>query len=330
VTVDATTPSFFGHIFGLTSQHVTASAVASLTSTWAPCGTGTGNTCYAIWAGDQSCSAFGVSFGSGTYPTGGGGGGTRITGGVHSNGSLNVGGGGSTFGATTYGTGCTVAPSSWASNSNVFASGPTAQAPVTTWPINYALDFPACSGSACTGPGGTPSFCTSATTAASETLQTYTPANLFSGNIYCDVGSGTASTPTTWNGTITAQGPGIEATFVAGKVIISGGSSIMPCGYSTSGYTVSGCSAAVPAPLTTNYPMIYAVGTGTAIDDSAGGNSFSGDMFAPNGTANIGGGSWTVFVEAWDVYAPGGGFTGDGPSDSGSGTGSTGVTALVQ
>jgi Flp pilus assembly protein TadG len=330
VTVNASTPTFFGRIFGLTSQNVTASAVASLTSTWAPCSTGTGNTCYAIWAGDTSCSHFGVSFGSGTYPTGGGGGGTRITGGVHSNGSLNVGGGGSNFGPTTYGTGCTVAPSSWANNGNTFVSGPTAQAPVTTWPINYAIDFPPCSGSACTGPSGTPSFCTSATTAASETLQTYTPANLFSGNIYCDVGSGTASTPTTWNGTITVQGGPVESTFVAGNVIINGGSSITACGYSTSGYTASGCSAAVPVPTTGNYPMIYAVGTGTAIDDSAGGNGFTGDMFAPNGTANIGGGTATLFIEAWDIYAPGGGWTGDGPSDSGTGSGSTGVTALVQ
>jgi Flp pilus assembly protein TadG len=331
VTVDATTPSFFGHIFGLTSQHVTASAVASLTSSYTPCASA-GSQCYAIFAMDTSCSTSNPPVAFGLAPLSPTGGGTHITGGVHSNGSMNVGGGGSSFGPTTYGngSGCTMLPSNWNITGNTFTSGPTAEAPILTYPINYANDFPACSGGACTGPGGTPSFCTSATTATSETLQTYTPANMFSGNIYCDVGSGTASTPTTWNGTITVQGGPVESTFVAGKVIINGGSSITACGYATSGYTVSGCSAAVPVPTTGNYPMIYAVGAGTPIDDSAGGNFFSGDMFAPNGTVNIGGGSWTVFVEAKDIYAPAGGFTGDGPQISGGGSGTTGTTALVQ
>ena len=40
---------------------------------------------------------------------------------------------------------------------------------------------------------------------------------------------------------------------------------------------------------------------GTSIDDSSGGNTFKGDLFAPNGTINIGGGSWTTFAEGLDV-----------------------------
>ena len=56
------------------------------------------------------------------------------------------------------------------------------------------------------------------------------------------------------------------------------------------------------------------------IDDSAGGTAFHGDLFAPNGTINIGGGTWTTFAEGNDISAPGGGFTGDGPLETGTGS----------
>jgi hypothetical protein len=237
-----------------------------------------------------------------------------------------AGGGGSSFGPTFYGTGCTVSPSGFAGQGNTFTSGPTAQAPSITWPIDYSTDFPACSGAACTGPGGTPSFCTSSSTAASETLQSYNPINLTSGNIYCDVGTGTASTPSTWNGAITVSGTA-EATFVGGSVTISGGDNLTACGYATAGYTASACSSAVPAPNTTNYPIIYAVQGG--INASGGGDTFLGDMFAPKGTVTIGGGTETIFVEAKDISANGGGITGDGPSDA-TGSSLAGSVALLQ
>ena len=159
-----------------------------------------------------------------------GGGGTTITGGVHSNSSINVGGGGSHFGPTTYGngSGCLVSPSSYQQNSNSFTAGPTAIAPIT-WPIDYSTNFPDCGGTGqlgCTGPGGTPSFCTQATTATSETLHTYNPSNLSTGNIYCDVGTGTASLPSHLERHDQCrQEASPIVTFVAGSVTIRGGSS---------------------------------------------------------------------------------------------------------
>jgi hypothetical protein len=60
----------------------------------------------------------------------------------------------------------------------------------------------------------------------------------------------------------------------------------------------------------------------------------SGDVFVPNGTANVanqGNGVWTTFVQAQDIALnAGGGFTGDGP---GGGPGSSplpGADLLIQ
>ncbi len=54
-----------------------------------------------------------------------------------------------------------------------------------------------------------------------------------------------------------------------------------------------------------------------------------GDMFAPNGAIDMGGGSSTdSFLEGYDVTVPGGGFTGDGPSSAGSVSSFT--TSLIQ
>lgn len=336
VTVSAVTPSFFGAMLGLTSQNVKASATAA-SSGYPPC-TLAGNTCYAIFAMDQSCSNNGFT----------GGGGIHITGGVHSNGSMNVGGGGSSFGATTYGStsGCSVSPSGYSQQSNTFTSGPLAQAPILSWPIDYAtLDFPACSGSACTGPCDngassctstykTPSFCTEASNSASTwELDSYYPYTLLSGQIYCDVGTGNPNTPSTWNGTLLANQSGsttIESSYVAGTVKIGGGSKLEACGYSLSGYQASACNSTVPAPGAVNYPLAYATQTGTSIDASSGGGTLTGDLFAPNGTINIGGGSSTSFLEAQDVNWSSGGITGDGPNMSGSGSSTGGSSSLIQ
>jgi Flp pilus assembly protein TadG len=320
VTVTKTSPSFFAGVLGLSPFKVTSTAVASVK--WqTTCGT-PGSACYAVFAKDTSCTGSPVTFGGGTH----------ITGAINSNGSLNVGGGGSSFGATTYGNGlgCVVKPSGYKQQSNTFTSGPTQQAAITTWPADYSVDFPWCSGSACTGPDGTPSFCTQASTAATWTLQSYSPANLTSGNIYCGVGSGTPGDPSTWNGAMTVNtgGGSITATFVAGTVKLGGGDRLTACGFNTSGYSATTCSSAVPAPSTTNYPLIYAVKSGTAIDDSSGGGTFTGDMFAPNGTITMGGGTNTVsFLEGFDVSVPGGGFTGDGPTYS-SGSSSFSATLI--
>src|ERR1700685_3073350 len=101
VVVAVTAPSFFGKLLGVQSTNVSATSVAGETGPATTCPT-SGNSCDAVFALDTSCTGTPVVFGGGTH----------ITGGVSSNGSLNVGGGGSSFGPTTYGSGsgCTVSP----------------------------------------------------------------------------------------------------------------------------------------------------------------------------------------------------------------------------
>jgi hypothetical protein len=334
VSVHATTPTFFGKFLGLESENVGAKAVAGEVTTSTPCSPGIN--CYAIFAMDQSCSGTGVTFNGGGYD---------IKGGVHSNGSINTGGGGSSYGPTTYGTGCTKTTG----GGDTFTSGPTAEAPVTTWPINYATDFPACGGSgeAACGPSGTPSYCSAS--AASFTFTNSSPPS--SGYIYCAYGTGTESNPTTWNGTIAftggsigSSGSPVVATYVAGNVYTNSGSEFLEaCGYGTTGYVASTCQGTStqtpPNPVTSNYPVIYAVDTDTqaaaagdtyAVNLGGGGNSWQGDIFAPNGTVDIAAGSQTTgFIEGNDVYFLSGGITGDGPSANGTGS-STSSESLLQ
>ena len=326
VVLNLTVQSFFGHFLGVNSTNVSASATAKATGSSSLCAT-PGSTCYAIFAKDSSCTSghYGIQFS---------GGGNTITGGILANGSVSPGGGGSSFGPSTYGpsaSGCT-----WPTGSDTHVSGPTSEsALITTWPIDYSTDFPACTGAACTGPGGTPSFCTQSSTSTSWSLNT-----VVSGNIYCGVGTGTAGTPSTWNGAIAVGAGGVgssasplAATYVAGSVALNGGGDYLAaCGYSSTGYKVAACSSTVPTPTTPNYPLIYALGTSaTAINGGGGGSFFFGDLFAPNGTITFnGGGDTTSFLEGNDVVYTGGGLIGDGPSTSGSILGTTGSVALIQ
>jgi hypothetical protein len=287
---------------------------------------------------DSVCSSS-----SGVYFNGGG---YNILGGVHSNGSLSTGGGGSAFGPTTYGTG-----SGCLSNSgNTFTSGPTAEAAITTWPINYATDFPSCGGTgiACNA-AGTPSFCSAS--AASFTFSGPSPP--LSGYIYCAYGTGTKSTPTSWTGTIMFGGGGVGssgspvvASYVAGNVYAGSGSEYFAtCGYTSTApllYTASACKGSsgqtMPAPATGNYPQIYALdstsnvpsGDTYAVYLGGGSNNWLGDIFAPIGQVVIAAGSQTTgFIEAYDVGFVSGGITGDGPSDSGTTTSSGNSESLV-
>ncbi|MGH2868580.1 MAG: pilus assembly protein TadG-related protein [Solirubrobacteraceae bacterium] len=334
VSIQTTAPTLFGSIFGLSSQNVTASATAALQSNRTPCTT-TGSTCYALFAMNQpaSCSN-GIVFGGGVH----------VTGGVHSNGGINLGGGGSSWGPTSYGTGCTASEPGGNYKFSPGPNAPRAEAPTTSWPIDYSADFPACTGLSCTGPCDngsasctsaftTPGWCTSATNSSAETLQNVSPVNVSSGQIYCDVGSGTPGDPTTWNGAITANLNGglVKSTYVAGTVTFGGGTSAEACGYAQTGYQVSGCSAAVPAPSTTNYPLAYAVGaSSTAVNFGGGGGTLTGDIFAPNGTIVIGGGSTTSLLEGNLINWIAGGITGDGPTVSGTSDSATTSEALTQ
>lgn len=340
VTVNASSPSFFGKALGLTSARISASATAAVTGGSRIC-TSASISCLSIFAMSTSCTTNPVNF------TGGG---DDITGGVWSNGSISVGGGGSDFGAVNYGngSGCKVSPSEYEQQNNSFTSGPTASPPQTTWPIDYSKDFPACGGSgepACTGPcdvsttpcpaaNKTPSFCTQSSNATSWTLDSWYPYTLQSGNIYCGVGTGTASKPSTWNGQISANQSGstaIEATYVAGSFVIGGGSILTACGYSISGYKASGCSSSVPSPQTPNYPLVYVTST-SGFSYPGGGGALTGDVFAPAGPITWDGGGTTVtgMLEGQTVTWEGGGMTGDGPPAGSFGSTSGGTVSLLQ
>jgi Flp pilus assembly protein TadG len=321
VKVSSPTPVFFGRFLNLFSQNVSARAVAGRTAGTSCSSPVAGSSaCDAIFAKDSTCTDTGISI------TGGG---VDLTGGIQSNGSastVGMGNNGVLSGPLLVGntSGC-----AW--NGNTGGASAATHAPAAWWPIDYSLDFPACAGAACTGPSSTPSYCTQAWTSA--TAWAVSPA---SGNIYCDVGTGTAGNPSTWTGQINVSvGSGtMKATYVAGSVSLSSsaGAISQPCGYAASGYLSSGCTAAVPKPATTNYPIIYAASSSSTAITVAGGNgTIDGDLFALNGTVNFGGGQTSSlgFIEGNKVVVSGGGLSGDGPTTSTPAT-SFGDVALLQ
>jgi Flp pilus assembly protein TadG len=313
VTVNATVQGVLGGIFGIHSEQVTGKATAQVTSTSTSTQCVTkGSNCYAIFAMSTSCSG-GVTFQGGGY---------NIQGGIWSNGGLNSGGGGSSFGPTYYGKSCTPLTG----GGDTFRSGPTGEPAQTTWPIDYSKSpyFPACSGSSCTGPLGTPSYCTYAST--SNYSFTASPAN----GIYCDVGSSkTPSDPATYTGAVSFNNGGWgcasspsnypQATFLAGTIASTAGSM---------------CIEAYNYP--TNHLIFYAASSSsTAINDAGGSDIFDGDFFAPAGGITINAGSQEFgFLEGQNVTMTAGGIIGDGPPDTGGtaggGTTTSAVASLIQ
>jgi hypothetical protein len=307
VTATNTSPTFFAKLFGIGSASESASATASYTTATSGGCANPGVNCYAIFTKDSSPSSVGLSL------TGGG---FHINGGIHSNCNLSLGGGGSQFGPTTYGSasGCSAGSGGGGSS---FTSGPTAEAATNTWPIDYSTYFPACSGAACTGPNGTPSFCT-----ASAPNYNFTTGSQFgTGGIFCAYGTGTPGTPSTWNGAISFNNGGFSSTnasFIGGTISQNAG------GISLTAYDyVSGASK--------NYPLFYATSSSSSAISLVGGSTtYLGDMFVPNGGVSMtGGGTLTTFIEAQDVTWTNGGVTGDGPLDTGSGATTTGSDSLT-
>jgi hypothetical protein len=309
-------------ITNTSTSTVTSTSTGTVTSM--SCAT-VGNGCLALFASGTRC---GADSGANSDPIVIGGG-VNITGGAWSDGSINLGGGGTTFGPLTYKTGCSISPTgttnppTYKQNSNTFNGGfPVAAAALAPWPLDYSVDFPSCSSPSCSGPLGTPSFCTKASTASPWSIQSYTPATLFTGQIYCAVGSGSAKTPSTWNGALVIGGGAVSSTFIAGSISTDGGNQLAACGYSAGGFAASTCSA--PAPATSNYPLFYAVTGGIS---EPGGTNLKGDWFAPKGTIMVGGGTdFVSFLQAVTVNMSAGGISGDGPPSSGGTIGSTSTT----
>lgn len=312
-TVTVTTPlpssSFFAAavsaLFGNTTQ--TAVARASWKIAGSNCTT-TGGRCAFIFANDNSCSGPGV-----TIQTSGSSG--AVTGTVISNAGISWSASGNP-GGTAYATenvNCGGATgSNWAGKTTYSVSPYWPN----DWPINYANIYSACGTGmsfACTGPSGTPSYCTVAAVSPNGNFGG-TGVALTGNQFYCAVGTGTASNPATWNGSITIPSSftGTNATFIGGTISISTKASVSP-------YTGSALLA-------------YATGSGdsstcsaNAISLTGDGNTgtVSGDVFAPNGGAcvNIGGNeTYSGFIQAYDVwYSSNGNDTGDGPITSSSG-----------
>lgn len=189
VKVDASTPSFFGHIFGLTSANVSASAVAGPSSS---------SGYDAIFASDTSCTgtvnATGVSITAS---------GVNILGGVESNGYLTVTGSPDSLGQTTYG-GPNLCTDNVTGTGDTFTSGPTPNSANVPWPVDY------------TSYGANPANCTYTSASTGTAFSWGTPGATIPPGVYCAL-----------NGTISITGSnvtGTGVTFIAKTIVITGAS----------------------------------------------------------------------------------------------------------
>jgi Flp pilus assembly protein TadG len=314
VNVTRTTPTFLGAFLGLSTATVGATAVAGR-GPGVPCAT-PGNSCYAIFATDTTCGT-----GHGITMNGSG---NTITGATHSDGSLNLSGGNQTLGPTTI-----ASPLSSCLNGSLSsdtyngASQPLTESPIGTWPDDYSQVLTACSSTGpitCTGPNGTPSYCTQAAPTFTFGSGQTTPV---SGNVYCAYGSTSGvnvANPATWTGAIDFQSAPlgsssspIQGTWIGGTITID-----------HKAYLSTQTS-------TPTYPLFYATGSGSscAVCMSASGNQLNGAIFAPNGLINFSGaGSTANFLEGKDVDFEGGNFSGDGPTAPSGATSGGGVSLL--
>jgi Flp pilus assembly protein TadG len=131
VSVTKTAPSFFGQLLGINSATITAGAAAKKNASATPS---------AVFSYDDSCSDQSMVLNGNSI---------TITGGVHSNGSFFNNSNYGVYGASTYGgpNGCSYTGNG---NNNTYggASGPTVDAKLEPWPVNYATSPPACTYSA--------------------------------------------------------------------------------------------------------------------------------------------------------------------------------------
>ncbi len=322
VNAAATSSGVFSAIAGISSTSQSAGAGASWTTSASACST-PGSGCDFIFADNNNCSntTNGVDLNLS--------GNTTVQGDIQSNGNLysNASGvislGVGSYGPNVSGT-CQVT-SNW-SGHNPWSTPPTQSSTDSPFPIDYTKDFPACGGTgelACQS-NGYPTFCTNE--GSSITLTASGSGDVpVAGNIYCASGTGTKSSPSTWNGSVTINVSGNYTwydTFVGGTITynVSGNEALSSCGYTTSGYSAGNCSSSVPAPVTGNYPIFYATGTSsTAINlNISGGQTLDGDLFAPNGGAylNLSGNKTLVMcIEGNNVTGNiSGTFQGDGPA----------------
>jgi Flp pilus assembly protein TadG len=292
VTTQAPAPPLFAKVLGFNTVTATAKAVATWYTTFTSCGSVSsgGANCYAIFAYDHTCgSQLGV-FNNGNT--------TSVTGGVHSNGSLNNVGNG---GASQF-----LGPNSYGGPNNCTASGvtnPTFNSHIIPYPVDYSGLSPM------PGNNATPPACTVNVTGS----YTYTGGS----GVYCDP-----------NGTITV-GAGTSvggATFIAQNILLNANNaSLVPYNWPTNplllyqtagGWTGSGCSS-----------------TSATLDIGTGHTTFEGWAFAPCSTILFTSNNsiWNpAFLEGYDVSLQGNSFTGDGPAADTGGRTLAGQDFLLQ
>jgi len=297
VTAQSTSPSYFASALGIKSAKQSASATAGFTTgtpgastlSWG-CTAAQQNAgqCDAIYAADTAC---GTNNGYTVSNTS-----MAINGAVHSQGSINASQGTFSFnGPITYGGSCSFT----SSGDTVSGTTPTLGTS-QPWPADFSKVFTNCGtgyGYVCTGPDNTPSYCAYASASYSVSA--------LSNGVYCAYGTGTPSTPSTWNGGISISNGTISAT-----VTLIGGY------INTSSVSFTG------TPYLDDC-LMYALDSNTqassnsgyAINLANGTYSTTGGIFAPNGT--IYESSITIssgFMEGLDVHMAGGTFTtGQGP-----------------
>jgi hypothetical protein len=315
VTTPNPAPSLFAEVFGIGSSTQTAQSTADYASpTKSTCDASMENSgaCYFAFAMDQNCPDVGMTLENV--------GKVRVTGGIWSNSDLETinADSNSNWGNVYYGNRSLC---SWigasVSNGPVFSSGPTPAPPVTTWPRDYTKVLECGPGDAyqCTGPYGTPSYCTQAAPAFG--LSGALPITIANNQVYCAYGTSTQmNDPMTWNGVIVATS-GTTTTndsFIGGEVVL----------------TTSG-SVTVNSDLSTSLGNLLVYANDTLIPSAnvaaSGSASLSGDIFAPNGgvtASNAGTGQYLSFLEGSQVVIDAQGkMTGEGPQ-----TGTAGSTSI--
>lgn len=319
VTVNSpvSAPSLFAGIAKLASATVNpVVAVATFTegSTVCTAAAEAAGACYAIYAANQTCGSNNGFVSNSTSET--------ITGGVHSQGSMNISNGSFKFNSPiTYSSGnCPYMAQRNATMLGTYRPLPGGNQAASYWPMDYSTVFTSCSGASCTGPNGTPSYCGAA--AANYTFDWSSHPT----GIYCAYGTGTPGDPATWNGKIAfSNGPNIGSssnyvglTLIAGSISVSAGNVFIKAAPGA-----DGC-------------VLYALETdsqagGTAIWVGNGNYGWDGEFFAPNGTVSVNSSSSTgTFIEARNVDLVNFSFTGDGPIDPASGVLTHGSDRLIR
>jgi Flp pilus assembly protein TadG len=335
-------PAFFANLFGIHSSTQTANSEAgwTATSTTSTCTLATQSQCAAIYAGSTSCAGGGNGVEIGTPSSGG----TApvISGVVHSEGSMSF------SNATMTASALTVAGSCYTSgnlpNNNHMTATQVASQP---WPVNYAASpyFTACTTNCISvnGIANVPPYCTQASTGTSGYAFTNINGNPelpVANNVYCSIGTGNSKDPSTWNGPINFQAsmpvnqqdntgisscPGFAVdTFIGGTMTFLG--------------QYGGGMNACMKPYLDNC-LIYS--TGTVVIENSGGFFWTGDIFDPVGTIQLGSassgglnsGSSSGLLEGLNVTLQNASLTmtGDGPPATvTSGGSSTGTDTLLQ